>query len=127
MIVTLKLMVVIFLGWLQPKKYYLSVIFGLPYSNIALRPLKNAHPVRSFRRKHIPTQLHFIPLSPSTPLQNGVLISCNGILPQSGGTVILSFSSIILLKCLHLLTMVELQHFLCSITSSLNSESHILL
>jgi hypothetical protein len=72
-------------GWLQPKKSYVSVIFGPPYSKTALRPLKNSHPVKSFRRKHVPTQLHSIQLSPSTPLLNGVLISCNVSLPQSGG------------------------------------------
>jgi hypothetical protein len=63
-------------------QFFLRVdYFGLPYSKIALRPLKNSHPVRSFRRKHVPTQLHFIPLSLLAPLPNGVSISCNVSLP----------------------------------------------
>jgi hypothetical protein len=70
-------MAIIFLGWLQPKKFYMLVIFGLPYSKIALRPLKNSQPVKSFGGKHVPTQLHFIPFSSLTPLQNGASILCN--------------------------------------------------
>jgi hypothetical protein len=48
-----------------------------------------------------------------------------------GGTIILLLSSIILLNgmrlCLHSLMMAKLQHFLCSIISSLDSVSHKLL
>jgi hypothetical protein len=125
MTITLELVVVIFLIWLQLRNLYMAVIFGLPYSNISLRALKNVHHVRYFRGKNVPTQIHFIPLSSSSPLQNGSSILCNVSLPQLGGTIISSLSSIISLNGLrlwiHSLTMATLQHFLCSITSSLNS------
>jgi hypothetical protein len=115
MTITLDLVAMIFLGWLQPNFFYVSVIFGLPYSKIALRSLKHSYAVISFRRNHVPTHLHFIPLSSLASLPNGVSISCNVSLPQPMGMVILSLSLIISLNemriFLHSLMMAELLHF----------------
>jgi hypothetical protein len=108
MTVTLELVAVIFLGWLQPKFFYVPVIFGLPYSKIALRPLKNSHPIISFRRNHVPTQapLHPIVVIDPFPKWGINFMQCK---PTSlRGMVILSLSSIISLNglrlCLHSLT-----------------------
>jgi hypothetical protein len=60
MTVTLDLVAVIFLGWLQPKFFYVPVIFGLPYSKIALRIVKKCPTCQIFQKKartH-PTPLH---------------------------------------------------------------------
>jgi hypothetical protein len=89
MIVTLELVEIIFLGWLQPKKFYVWFIFRPPYSKIASRTLKNSHPIKYFKGKHIPTQLHFILLSLSSPFPNGASILCNVSLPQRGHSYII--------------------------------------
>jgi hypothetical protein len=87
MTVTLEPVAVIFLGWLQLRKSYVSTTFGPLFSKIVLRQSKNAHPAKFFTKRHAPTLLCCIPLLPSAPLPNGALISCSVILPQLGGTV----------------------------------------
>jgi hypothetical protein len=128
MTITLELVAVIFLGWLQPRKAYVPVIFVPPYSKIVLRLSNDAHPVKFFTKSHAPTLLYCIPLLLLAPFPNGALILCNVILPQSGGTVISSLSLIISLNglrlCLHFLTMNILHLSLFLTTSSLTLVSH---
>jgi len=128
MTVTLEFVVIIFLGWLQPRKSYVPIIFGPPYSKTVSMLSNNAHLVKFFKKRHVPTLLHCIPLFSSAPLQNGALILCNVSLPQLRGTIISSLSLIISLNglrlCLHFLTMVVLQHSLFLTTLSLALVSH---
>jgi hypothetical protein len=123
MTVTLEHVAVTFLGWLQLRKSYVPVTFGPPSSKIVLRLSKDAHPAKFFIKRHAPTPLCCILLSPSTPFPNGALILCNVILPQLGGTVISSLSLIIsqngLRLCLLFLMMVVLQLSSSLTTSSL--------
>jgi hypothetical protein len=124
----LELVAVIFLGWLQPRKSYVSVIFGPSSSNIVFRLSNDAHLVKFFKTRHAPTLLYCIPLSPSTPLSNGAFILCNVSLPHPGGTAISSLSLIISLNglrlCPNFLMMVVLQLYFFLTTSSLTLVSH---
>jgi hypothetical protein len=85
MTVTLEHVAVTFLGWLQLRKFYMSVTFFLLPSKIVLRLSKSAHPAKFFIKRHAPTPLCYILLSPSAPLKNRALISCSVSLPESGG------------------------------------------
>ena len=61
MIATLEHVVVIYLGWLQPRKSFALAIFGLPYSKTVMRLLRNALLANIFiPKKHT----HTAPLHP---------------------------------------------------------------
>ena len=60
MISTLEHAVVIYLGWIQPRKSFVLAISGLQYLNTVMRLLRNAHLVNIFypkKRTH-PNPLH---------------------------------------------------------------------
>ena len=84
MISTLENVVVIFLGWLQPRKSFVLGISGLQYSKIVMRWLRNSRPVNTSILKTTPTLLLYTLSLQLALLPNGVLILCIVILPQLG-------------------------------------------
>jgi hypothetical protein len=126
--VTLEHVAVTFLGCLQLINSYMLVTFGPPSSKIVLRLSNDAHPTTFFMKRHTPTLLHCILLSPSATFPNGALILCNVIIPQLGGKVISPLPLITsqngLRLCLLLLMMVVLQLSSYSTTSSFTLVFH---
>ena len=79
MIATLEHVVVIFLGWLQPKKSFALDIFGLQSSKTVMRLLRNAHPANISIRKSIPTLPRYTPslLLALSPNGGSIFMHCN--------------------------------------------------
>ena len=90
MISTLDHVVVIYLGWLQPRKSFALAISSLQYLKIVTRLLRNAHLVNIFIQKSALILLHWTPSFFSSLSPNGGSIICIVNLPQSGGMVISS-------------------------------------
>ena len=89
MIATEGRVVVIYLGFLQPKKSLEQAIVGRPSSKIALMQSRNATLARCLHvicARNLP---HYIPLSPPFPSLSGCLILWIATQPRLGGTIIL--------------------------------------
>jgi len=87
MISTLEHVVVIYLGWLQPRKSFALAISSLLSSKTVMRLLRNAHLVNIFILKSAPILLRYTSSFPLAHSPNGGLTSCIVSLPQLGGMV----------------------------------------
>ena len=95
MIATLEHVVVIYLGWLQPRKSFALAIYGILSSKTVMKLSRNAHLVNTFILKSAPIFLRYTPSLSLAHSPNGGLTSCIVSLPQTGGMVTSSYPWVI--------------------------------